>query len=865
MAAQPPRWALRFLQWTCQAAYLDELQGDLLELFHREVEQDGLRHARRRFGWRALLSPRWYRIPRFSQLQPTVMYKSHFKVAFRHARRHRFASLIQVLGLVLGLAAVFYIALFIRSESSFDQMHENRNELYRVLRVDPVSGERAHGTSSRHGESLLAEFPFLSMCRFGNDPVKMGAVRPELVEDFFWADSSFFELFTFDFLQGDPATCLDRVNSVVLTESLSRRLFGSREALGQSLPVKVYDGDQEFLMTVTGIVADPPRHTHIQFQALGSMANAEDLYANLVGQWGFSWVRTYIQVPADRMAEVEAGISRLIRNHVGEEPSPHFGMGFQAFNDVYLSSQDIRRNTFRGNIRNLRIFGAVGLLILLISLMNYVNLSTARAMTRAKEVGIRKTLGSRSGSIVSQFIVESVMFVLLSSVVAFLLMLSCLPFLNGLLDLDLSLKILHWTDGLVLLAALSFLGLLAGLLPSLAMARLPLFTDNNTAIAFKPGQWSWTRKLFVGTQYLITLVLLVATLVIYKQYHYLKHYDLGFQPEQLLHIAVDDRELQARLEVLKERITQLPGIAGVTATGEDLPSELNNTWDFDWNGSGLEDPALVEIVGVDQDYFEVIGIDFVEGRNFSSGYSVDSARSVILNQQAQRLTGRDDLLGQAVEIGGRERRVQGIVEDHHFTSLHSGIVPMAYFIVPPGFRVSPDNLLLRLQTKDLEPLLDQLASVWGEFSTDPFTYNFVDEAFAAAYAAERRFSGLISAFTFIAIAISIVGLFGLINFIVQRKRKEISIRRVLGAEQWHLLHLLGRDFLVVFGLAMILALPIAYRVIQLWLAAYTYRIEVNILLPALAVAICLGISTLVIYYHLRRAIRVNPSQALTTE
>ncbi len=865
MPHHPPKWALRFLEWTCSAAHLDELQGDLLELYHRELEEQGSPNARRRFAWRALVSPRWYRLPHLSQFQPTVMYKSHFKVAFRHARKNRSAAIIQILGLILGLAAVLFIALFIRNESAFDRMHSNGDQLYRVLRMDPVSGERAHGTASLHGAKLAEEFPFISMCRFGNDPVKMGAVRPLLVEDFYWSDSTFFELFSFDFLHGDPGTCLDRVNSVVITESLSRQLFATDASLGRSLPVKVYDGDQEFLMEVTGVVKDPPQHTHVQFKALGSMANAEDMYASLVMQWGFSWVRTYIQVPDGRLSEIEAGIPQLIHKHVSEDPSPNFGMTFQAFNDVYLHSQDIRRNTFRGNIRNLQIFGAVGLLILLISLMNYVNLSTARAVTRAKEVGIRKTLGSQRASIISQFIVESLFYILLSGLIALVIVLASLPLINHLFDIELSLQVLGGIDLLFLGLALLFIGLLAGILPAATMARLPMFADQQPTISFRQGHWSFTRKLFVGAQYLVSLVLLAGTFVIYQQYQYLKNFDLGFNTEQLLHVAVDDRQLQERLDLLKERIAQLPGVAGITATGEDLPSKLNNTWNIDWNGSGLEEPAPIEIVGIDEDYFEVVGIELLEGRNFTHGFAVDSARSVILNERAKQLIGHSELTGLPVVIGGRDCTVQGVVQNHHFTSLHSGITPMAYFIFPPGFRVSPDNLLLKLQTDDFAPLLSQLETIWGEFSTDPFTHNFVDEAFASAYEAEQRFSRLLSAFTIIAIVISIVGLFGLINFIVQLKLKEISIRRVLGAGRFDLMQLLGRDFLLVFAIALVFALPIAYRLIHLWLANYSYRIDLNVGSLVPAVVICLTISTLVIYYHLQRTTRVNPSEVLARE
>mgnify|MGYP000364888712 CR=1 FL=1 len=865
MLPNPPKWILWFLRQTCAPSFLDELQGDLLELFYRELEESGTKFARRQFVIRGLLSPRWHRLPHLSQFTPTVMYKTHFKVALRHARRHRSTTFIQALGLTLGFTAILFIALFIKNESIYDQMHVHHDNLYRVLRVDPLTGERQQATSSQHGARLQEEYPFIAVTRFGQDPVKMGELRPILVDDFYWADSTFFDLFSFEFLHGHPASCLDQINSLVITESLSQQLFATDASVGRTLPVKIYDGDQELLMEVKAVVKDPPQHTHIRFKALGAMANAEDLYASLTPQWGFSWLRTYIKVPDGRLAEIEASMPQFIRKHVSADPPPSFGIGFQRFTDVYLRSQDIGRSPYRGNIRYLQIFGAVGILILLISLMNYVNLSTARVVTRAKEVGIRKTLGSPQGSIIAQFIAESVFFIFFSGLLALGIVSIALPYINRLLDLELTLRVLQLTDVLLFLVALLLIGLLSGIIPALALARLPLFSEQQIASALKPGQWTWTRKLFVGAQYLISISLLAGTIVIYKQYLHLKNSDLGFDSEQLLHIAVDDRQVQERLALLKDRVAQIPGVERVTATGEDLPSALNNTWDFDWNGSPEDESEGINVVGVDQDYFEVMDLPFLSGRNFSQSFEVDSVRTVILNEEAVKLMGREDVVGETVIIGMRERKVQGVIKNHHFTSLHANISPMAYFIFPPGHRVSPDNLLIRLQTDNLAPLLSQLESTWHEFSNDPFEHNFVDEAFAATYKAEQRFSSLISGFTLVAVIISIVGLFGLINFVVELKLKEISIRRVLGASQLHILHLLGRDFLMVFAGALTLALPLSYYLIQLWLANYSYRIDLSLMTLTPAVLACLVLSLLIVYYHVQRTTRDHPSTVLARE
>lgn len=865
MAKDIPNWAMKFLKLTCAPQHLDELQGDLLELFARDKEELSLNKARRKFIWRALFSLRWYRLPRFEHFHAVTLYKSFYKVAIRHALKHRSASSIQVLGLMLGLAATFYIGLFVHSELQYDHMHERGDHMYRVLRQDTQTGARVEATSSLYGEALEKEFPFLSMCRMGNDLVKLGEINPILEKEFYWADSTFFDLFNFQFIHGDSRTCLDEINSIVLTQSLCQQLFGTVDVLGKTMQVKVYDSDDVFPMNITGIIKDPPTQTHIQFRALGSMPNAKELYGNLLNTWGFSWVRTYIYTPENRIQEVRDGIPQLILKYLGDQAPKNFGIDFQAFYDVYHDSQDIDGNTFKGNKRNLAIFSIIGMLILLISLLNYINLATARSITRAKEVGIRKVLGAQKRAVTAQFIVESTLFTLGGGIAGILLTIICLPALNRLFQIDLklaSLSLLNWSFIFVLLL---FLGFLVGILPAVMMNKIPRISQTKTAISFKTAQWPFTRKLFIGIQYFVTIGLLISTLVIFQQYNYLKNYNLGFDSQQLLHIPVDDRNMQSHLMSIKTEMEKINGVYGITATGENLPSELNNTWDLNWDGSGLENPLNIDIVGVDKDYFKLLDIDFVEGKNFLLGYDRDSASSVILNEKAQDIIEKSPLLNQQVHIGGKNRNVIGIVKNYHNKSLHTEIRPLAYMIFPPGFRVSADNLFLKVDTKDIPNLLTQLKATWQDFSTEPFKYNFVDDAFAQAYSLERRFSFLIGAFTIIAISIAVVGLFGMVSFIVQLKLKEISIRRILGANAVHLLRLLSRDMVGVFIIAAICALPLSYLFLKQWLANFAYSVSIQgwVVLPG--ILICLILSLSIIFFHLQRATRLNPSEVISRE
>ncbi|MBX2815644.1 MAG: ABC transporter permease [Saprospiraceae bacterium] len=863
MGKAPPNWVFHFLRITCSARHLDELEGDLLEFYERDVASVGHRRAQRKLIWRVLLSPRLYRLPSLPSFGPSLMYRNYFKVAVRSARRYKEASFIQIAGLTLGLAAVLYIALFVKNELAYDAFHAQGDDIYRVLRFDPITGARGHATSSRHGQTLHAEFPFLTVCRLGNDPVKLGEQSTTLVEQFFWTDSTFFDVFTFPVLQGDPSTALTGVNRLVITRSLSEQLFGTVQSVGKSLPVKVYDADREFHMEVSAVVEDPPRHSHIQFRALGSMGNAEMMYEQLVSSWGFSWLRTYVYAPNQSIQQVEAGIPQLITKYLGDQPPDNFGIAFQPLHEVYLQSNDIPKNTFAGSLRNLYIFGSIGLAILLLSILNYVNLSSARTSTRVTEVGIRRVLGSRKKHIVSQFLLESVFFSVLSGVLASLIVILGYRGLNGLFDLQLSLGVVTPRDwGLVFLCFVG-IGILAGLLPSLLTAKLPSLHSDHAALHFRVHNWTLSRKLFIGLQYTVTLILLVSTGIIYQQYQFLRNFDLGFDAEQLIHVPIEDRQLQARLGKLKNEIKALPSVISVTATGEDLPSRLQNTWDLSWSGINPAEPRGIDVVGVDRDYFGVVGVDFVQGQNFQYDFDIDSAHSVVLNEQAAALIGTDDLIGKRIQIGQRDRTVVGIVQDHHNLTLHSKLVPIAYFVFPTGFRVSPDNLLIKAAPSQIPILIGQMQKTWEQFSPDPFTYNFVDDAFAAAYQNEQRFSHLIGSFSFIAIVISVIGLFGLILFTIQYKLKEISLRRVFGASQMEVIQLLSKEFVRVFALAILLAVPVALYFMNLWLTDYTYRIRLSGVSPAIAILLCALISGFVIYALVQRTSRVNPSEILS--
>ncbi|WP_416864558.1 MAG: ABC transporter permease [Imperialibacter sp.] len=858
----PPRWAVKLLRLYCSARFIDELEGDLCELYDRNLAQYGKRKAAQLFIFGVLGSVRLYRIKKLKGLNTNIMLINHFKVAFRHSLRHRVFTAVNLLSLFFGIASVFYIGLYVKNETSYDQFHEKKDVIYRVLRTDPVDPSTA-ALSSQFGKVLSSEFPGIKICSMGSDPVKIGDIDPILVEDFYWTDSTFFDLFSFNLIHGDPKTALSDPSGLVLTQSLSQKLFGVENPLNKVVTVKIYDSNEKMNMKVTGVVADPPQHSHIQFSGLGSMAVADKMYASLASHWGFSWVRTYALIPDLAHSGIREQKPAIIEKYLGKDMVERLGMDFQPMQDVYLYSKNMGGNELAGDIGNIIIFSTIGFFILLIAVLNYVNLSTARALSRAKEIGLRKTIGAGRADLIAQILVESVFYTLVASTFAIALIIIALPFLNSWMSLQLSASVFGFREVIWSAIGIVAIGALSGFYPAFVLTRYSPVVALSGHSSGKTS--SLPRKVLITIQYCITIFLITGSVVVYLQFQYMKTFDLGFDQKQLINVAVNDRGLQQRIDVLKESFKNIPGVDKAATSGEPLPARMQNTWGFYWQGAEPDTERGIDIVGVDKDYFDVVGLHLTEGATFTLPFEADSGRSVVINEKARDFMGKISALNEVVEIGGKNRKIIGVVEDHHYTSLHSTIAPVAYMVYGPGYRVSPDNVLMRVTTGNLPALLEQLETTWREFSTDPFEMAFVDDAFARTYASEQQFFRVVSAFTAIAIIIALCGVFGLIIFLAESRTKEISIRKVLGASVFQLTYLLSSDFVKLFAVAVLIAGPAVYWFTDNWLSDYPLHIDLSIEVVAISAACCLIISIFIVLTQVFRLTAINPARTLKSE
>jgi putative ABC transport system permease protein len=794
-----------------------------------------------------------------------AMLKNYLKIALRHLQRHKGYAFINVGGLALGMASCVLILLFVQDELSFDRFHEQVDEIYRVERVWLESGDVGDVTAYPVAPTLEATFPDIQRTvRFGSDPVQITRGDVSFREErFYWTDSTVFEVFSFPLLRGNPATAL-KTNGLVLTETMARKYFGDEDPLGQLLTVKIFDGNRLLTMEVTGVLADVPPHSHIQFDFLASMATGMEVYAQFEQEWGLNWVNTYVLLPeAYPVARIAAGMPAMIEQHLGAEAAEKTTFDLQPLTRIHLYSDAYSAS--KGDITYIYIFSSIAVFILLLACINFMNLATARSVQRAREVGVRKVLGALRSQLAGQFLGEAMGLAFVALLLALGLVLLLLPFFSGVTEKHLALDVFENRTLLLSLAGLTlFVGFVAGSYPALLLSQFrPLEVLKGKASS---SRGAVLRKVLVVFQFTISIVLLIGTVVVHRQMTFLRERNLGFDQEQLVVISVEDRAVQAKMEPLKAELARQPGVQEITMSSEGLPSRMQNGFSVRWEGLPEEEQVGMLVVSVDEDFFDLLDLPFVEGRNFSKDFATDAAAGYILNEAAARAIGWDTAVGKPLEVGERPGTVIGVVADYHYKSLHEEIAPVVYFILPGTYRASPDNFILRIDGTNMPGTLAALKAIWEQFSEEqPFAYNFVDQAVAAQYRADERFRQVFDAFSLLAVVIACLGLFGLASFTAERRTKEIGVRKVLGASVPGIVLLLSKDFTRLVLIAFIVASPVAYFAMERWLQNFAYRIDLGVGVFLAAGVLVLAIAWLTVSYQSIRAARVNPVESLRYE
>ncbi len=791
------------------------------------------------------------------------MIGNYLRSALRILRKQKSYAAISIFSLVVGMTCFILLMLFTRYELGYDSFHLNKDRIYLIGQVVPewnvMGTNRTATTSGPLGPTLEREFPQVERAvRTWPTEAPLGYERKSILARGLFADTGFFEMFSFPVVRGNPATVLADPFSVVLTESAAKRLFGPEDPLGRAV---VHGGGREY--RVTGVMKDPPRNSHMTFDYLLSFVTVGSLRDDLDTTWSILNYLNYVELrKGDDPDAFEAKLQGLIRAHHPERDQKrsyfliplrnlHYETGVHT---AYWRTVD---RTF------IHLLAAVAGLILAAACVNYVNLTTARATARGREVGVRKTFGAARRQLVVQFMSESCVLAAISLLLSLALVRALLPVFNGLTGIRLPAGTLAepsawlWALGLGLAV-----GLLSGAYPAFVLSSMKPATVFRSAFAAREGGGRLVlRNALVVFQFFATLTLVAGTLIIRKQMDYIRTADVGYDRRNVLALRLWEPDSRARFREIETELLRSPDVRA-TAVCNVAPVravEMNNFMVESESGEMVEVPQITTYF-VDSSYFDVFGLAFVTGRGFPPDAAGDIRNQAVINETAARMAGLKDPIGKRIGRGGGEpMRVVGVVKDMHFTSFRSKVGPLLFLFRPERI----GWLFVKTSGRRMQETITFIESTIRRQVPD-FTYDYaaMEDIYDLLYESEDRLAGLLTGFAFVAIMVASVGLFGLISFVIDRKRKEIGIRKVLGARMSSIMGLITRDMFAMIAIAGLLSLPVSYAFGRRWLKGFIYRTGLDGSVFAMAVAVVLAIALLCVGRITIRAASENPSVSL---
>jgi len=790
------------------------------------------------------------------------MLRNYVTVALRNLLRHKVYSAINILGLAVGLASCIVIMLWVRFHLSFDNFHTNADRiylLYEKVNFSGTSDQEGNATMGPMGPTLKNDYPGIENYTRVYDIYGFNTrVRenPILLKSVFMADSTVFEMFSFKFLMGNPGTALVDPYSIVLTRESARTLFGDENPLGQVVRSNDYD------YKVTGVVEDIPRNSVFRFNMLVSISTLENYkYLKMPG-WGNNCLTTYL----------------MLRNGVDyrvlEKQFPEFMNKYvpDVAANIKLCLHPLRGLSQRFNFLSsgpswtyIYVFSAIAVIVLLVACINFINLSLARSTGRAREVGLRKTVGAERGQLIFQFLSESVFLAFCALFLGIAILELILPGLNVFFgDILVFDYIRNWRLSLGLIGIALLAGLFAGLYPAFILSSFhPIAVLKGQITSGLKGRF--LRRFLVIAQFAASIILITFTLFASRQLNYLRNSELGFIKDQVVILPLG-RDMRNSLNNIREELLQNPSITGVAASSNTFGNVYMSLGiHFEGMDPKEEDKWSVSSIFADENFIPFYGLSLVAGRNFSSDFSTDSSVSYVINEELARRIGwtPENAIGKKFSMWrGSEGMVIGVVKDFNYNSMHSRINPLALRMYPDMMNFAS----VRIRPEKATDALKYLEKKWNGYMPDqPFEYSFLDEDFARLYQADRQAALLVGGFSALAVFIACLGLLGLISYAAQRRTKEIGIRKVLGASVQNIILLLSREFLVLLGVSILIAWPVAWYLTNRWLESFAYRIDLGWATFLLGGAIALVIASLTVSYQAVKAATANPVESLRYE
>lgn len=864
---EPPQFFLRFFRWFCDPAMAEDIEGDLREMFQRQADTGAVRKARLHFALNVLKLCRPGIIKKVNPSffnQPSPIFRNYFITAVRSLMRNKGFSAINIVGLAVGLATFSLISFYVYHELSFDRYHANADRIYRITENLRTENELLlQSTSSPPmGPHMAKDFPEVeSYVRIQNWSLLAERNGISFYEpNSYIADSTIFDIFSFKLISGNKTSALREPFSIVLTETMAKKYFGDENPVGQQIKMD-YD-----MYNITGVMKDVPENSHFKFDNLISWSTWSSENKQVEERaWFWNGFHTYLLLHDAQAADaVRAKMPEFINRNIKKGGMYYEDLPLQALTEIYMAPPRTWENGTRGSINNVYVLSIIAVFILLIACFNYINLATARASRRLKEVGLRKSLGALRRMLVAQFLGESIIVAFISGIVAVLIAWTALPYFRILVDAELNVNILPngWQLAGLAFALVLLIGILAGTYPAFIISGFKPLEVFRPALNKIYSHQNF-RRVLVSFQFMISIMLVSGTLLVYDQLKEVRNHDVGFHKNAMLVVPTNgDSVIVQHLDAIKDALKSVNGVGSITTSAFVPGSGISNRFTEIEMLDGKFSPTNINYNYVDHDFLSTYDIKLIAGRDFSRETKADDTTAYLINETAVRDFGwtPEQAIGKRIRRA-KGARIVGVVKDFNYKSLHGKVEPLMMQLT-----TYPGRLSIRLQDSDVPATVERVQQKWHELMPHlPFDYSFLDVSYDQQYKADQQLGKVASVFTGLAIFIGCLGLLGLTSFAVERRTKEIGIRKVLGANVSSVVMLIAREFTIMIVLALVVATPITWYLIAWWQQNFTLQATINPLQFLVAGILVIAFAWTIISFLSFRAAIANPTKALRTE
>ena len=864
MKPHPPKYALEFLRWFCREDYLEEVEGDLMELYDKYYKQSPAR-AKWKFTWNVILYFRPEFIKSFNRdqyISPTAMFRHNFLLTYRTFKRYKTSFFINLVGLSCGIACALLIYLWVNHELHVDKFHEKDAWLYQVMENWEADGgiRTEFATSGPMAEALIEEMPEVEYSTavapsswYGFSRLSLSVGEKNIKAAGQYVGKDYFNIFSYPLIYGNKNEVLSDKNSIVISEKLAMKLFNTIEGIIGK--VVAFQHEQEFM--VSGVFKGIPHYSSTQFDFVLSFEILKETRP-WVTSWGSAGPLVYLVLKEgtdiQQFNDKLRGFIKKVKHDENNSRMPFL----QRYSHHYLHGTYENGVQTGGRIEYVRLFSFIAISILLIACINFMNLSTARASRRLKEIGIKKVVGAGRKTLIFQYMGESILMAFFSLILAMLVVILFLPHFNQITGKELTFGLEQKLIVSALLIAFCS-GVIAGSYPALYLSGFkPLGILKGKLNA---SVWEfWTRQGLVVFQFTISIILIVSVWVVHRQIEFVQRQSFGYDRENVIWFDIEGR-LKANTDTFLSEAKKIPGVINAAATSHSMIKHNWSMQGMEWEGRSPDDKTTFQIAGVGYDFIEMIGVEIKEGRSFSRDFGAESEK-IIFNEAAIEAMGLKNPIGSTVNLFMGKKEIIGVAKNFHFESFHEELKPLFFVLLPHGI----NKIMVKIEAGKEKETLEGLRNFYETYNQGfIFDYRFLDDDYQALYVVEQRVSTLAEYFTGIAILISCLGLFGLAAFTTERRLKEIGIRKILGSSEFRIVHLLSGDFTKMVLLAILIALPLSYFIATWWLESFAYRIGLKWWFFMGAGSIALLIAWFTVGLQTVKAARINPTDCLKDE